>query len=147
MLVDLQLFREACPTIDLSYFFYTSTTHDFRRKHLEQLLDYYASSFLQCCKVLGVKPLPGFSPSELKRRFHLSKPFGLMSGIMLLPLMLQKPEDAQDLDKAPVTADGREEEKFGELMKSVAISKTDENRGLQDRYVGLASELYEDGIL
>ena len=150
MLVDLQLFREACPTLDLVYFIYTGTTPEFRKEYLNQLLELYADSFLHYCKVLEVKTLPGFSCAELKRRFHLGKIFGLIISIMLLPIMLSEPEDAPDLDtlKRKRYSLGVETdlENMGEMMKAINQSAS-RNTCLADRFVGLAREFYVDGVL
>jgi thiamine kinase-like enzyme len=81
LLIDLQVMQEACPTMDLTYLIYTSTTTEFRQKHLEDMLKLYYNSFKSYCDKLGVGYLPGFSLEALKRRFHTSTYNGINHGL------------------------------------------------------------------
>jgi len=141
MLVDLQKVREACPTTDLAYFFYTSTTSDLRQNHLDDLLDLYAQHFLEHCTLLGGKTMEGFSSAELKRRFHRSKPYGLLIATIVIPFILRSADDQEDWDKLATDA-----KDLPELLTAMQ-GKPGDNELISKRIVSMAQELFEQGVI
>lgn len=142
MLIDFQLTREGCPTIDLVYLLYTSTTVDFRRKHLEQTLTLYHDQFAKVCKTLGVEALPDFGVSTLKRKFHRSKVIGFMMAVTTFPMMLR--EDKKNVNNLEHVDNNVEMEDmfleaFAEGAGGSALYKT--------RILEIAEELYEEGVI
>jgi hypothetical protein len=140
VLIDLQMMREACPTTDLAYLIYTSTTSEFRKKHLEDMLMLYYMSFKSYCDQLGVEYLPGFSFENLKLRFHITKLLGLVMAVMALPIMLKDAKDVQDLEKVSLGAD------VGEMFASL-MGNTDGNLLFKDRLLGVCHDLFNEGVI
>ena len=59
-LLDLQLMKYTRPTLDLTYFFGSSTFAPFRSKHLETLLKHYHDKLSQELKVFGYENVYSF---------------------------------------------------------------------------------------
>jgi hypothetical protein len=138
VILDHQLCREACPTTDLAYFLYTSTTAAVRKPHEDTFLRAYHTQFLAICDQLQCNPLPGFTMDNLKRRYHRSKPFGLFLSMTVLSLVLTPPEEALNMDNI----EGGMNDIF-----STAMGGQEKNSRLRDRFTEIAVELYEDGVL
>lgn len=152
MLVDLQVFRESCLTLDLVYFFYTSTDHNLRSQSLDSLLQLYADHFLQFCRILDTPPFPDFSVKELKRRFNRSKVLGFMMAILVLPIILTSPENSVNLDDVEVKASGKEGEEgeipdLSDLLDSMKVKEAGDQNLMQSRFQGMILELHKDGVL
>ena len=141
-IVDLQMFREACPTTDLAYFFYSSTVAELRRGHLDDLLGLYFSEFVRHCAELGTPPPPAFDFPTLKRRFHRAKIFGLCLSTFLLPIVLTPPEQSKNLDSEDKGKDMVDV--FSDLLMN---NEGNSNTNLQGRLKEMVAELYEDGVI
>jgi len=140
VLIDLQMVREACPTMDMVYVLYSSTDSEFRKKHLDEMLELYHDEFLRNCSLLDVEPLPGFSVEELKRRFHVSKILGYCLAIMVLPIMLKDAADVMDLEKM------KEGSGLDDMFNTLA-ENAGSNKAYSRRITEMARELYEEGVL
>jgi len=138
VLLDLQLYREACPTTDLVYFLYSSTTVAVRKPHMETLLRTYYNQFDKLCRLMNCQPLPGWSYENLKLRLRRSKIFGFSLAVPILSVVLKPPNEATDLD----SCEGDMSEMFASVMQG-----RDKNVRLRNRIVEIATELYEDGVL
>lgn len=139
-LVDLQLYREGCPTTDLIYFFFTSTTSETRRNHEEALIRLYHDKFLEYCTELKCEPLPGFNLSSLKRRFRNAKVMGFLWSMQLLTVVLKEPEKVINIAEMDQKQDANE-------MFSNILGDSDTNTILRKRLSEMTQELYEDGVL
>jgi hypothetical protein len=137
-LVDLQMVREGCPTLDLVIFLLSSTA--LSRKCQYELLEIYHDEFLKHCNALKVEVLPGFNLETLRRRYRRSSIFGFVLGIGYLQIILKPKAEAVDLD-----AMGKEVN-MNDLMES-ALGKVKENSKLKKRLVELVEELYADGVI
>lgn len=139
-LVDLQLMREKCPTLDLAYFLYCSTTSEFRKAHLNDVLAIYYHEFLTNCSKMKVEPIPDFTLNELKRRFHESKVCGYACAALILSITLKDTKDVVDVDQ--VNAENMEE-----IMQNMTADKTRVNSIYTERICNLAQELYDEGVI
>ncbi|ODM91728.1 hypothetical protein Ocin01_14956 [Orchesella cincta] len=140
MLVDFQLTRDACPTADLVYLVYTSTTLEYRKAHLDEALQLYHDRFNEVCSLMGVETLPDFNMTSLKRRFHRSKLMGYMMATIGLPIMLiQKGEEInlEDFDQNVNI----------EEMMTQAFGNKNEGQEYKKRIIDVAQELYDDGVI
>lgn len=59
-IIDLQLMKYTRPTVDLAYFFGSSTDATFRKKHLPSLLKTYHETLTSELKTLGYENLYSF---------------------------------------------------------------------------------------
>ena len=59
-IIDLQLMKYTRPTVDLAYFFGSSTDATFRKKHLPSLLKTYHDTLTSELKTLGYENLYSF---------------------------------------------------------------------------------------
>lgn len=98
VLIDLQMMMDACPTSDLGYAIYSSTSPQPRKKYLKDWLRLYCNQFMLHCDALGVPYLPGFNFESLVRRFHRSKLVSFITATIILPVLLKVATQAHDLD-------------------------------------------------
>jgi len=139
ILVDLQLCRETCPTSDLAYIVYTSTTTEFRKNHLDEVLNIYFQKFNHFCKLLKVETLPDFTLPELKRRFNRKKLFGMFMGAVCMPIFMKERENAVQLD----SLEGMSQE---EIFVSVGKNMSS-NTKFAEKFTAFAQEMYNEGVL
>ncbi|XP_042223023.1 uncharacterized protein LOC121867237 [Homarus americanus] len=97
-LLDFQLCRKSSPATDLNYFTYTSLEGPNRKDNLQTFLKTYHDSFTKVLQNAGA-PVP-FTLEELRQEYHNKNLFGLLIGIMILPLVVSESSEALDLSKA-----------------------------------------------
>lgn len=148
-LVDLQCTRVCCIMTDIVYYLYTSTTTEFRKEHLEEMLKWYYTKFTEYCEILKVKPFPGFTWDNFQRKYHRSKMLGLLFATFCLPFMLQRPESNVNMDtvveveKNPGAHGGQA---VAEMFKNLGRDQEDDKL-LRERFVKVVEELEQDGII
>ncbi|ODN06579.1 Tyrosine phenol-lyase [Orchesella cincta] len=99
--IDFQLSRRGNIFEDLGYFFWTSTTPEFRSQHLDQMLSFYAKSFENTMDQLDFPKPEGFSRGYVIDKFYqgmhsayLYMPFAL--SLQMCDLVEAKEEQAQN---------------------------------------------------
>lgn len=137
ILLDLQVYREGCPTTDLAYFFYSSTTAAVRKRNMETFLTTYYDQFSKICQQLDCHPLPGWSFENLKQKYRRSKLLGFSLAMPVLSVVLKPPQESVELD----SLEGNMSKLFSSVMEG-----RDRNTRLKARIVEIATELYNDGI-
>jgi hypothetical protein len=80
-MLDLQMVRRANPTVDLCYFFGSSTSPEIREKHLEEMLTFYWKRLDMLLVTLGY-PSNLYTYKSLKKDFKRTFLFGVMLGSM-----------------------------------------------------------------
>ena len=76
--LDLQLMKYARPTVDLAYFFGSSTSVSFRKTHLNNLLIKYHNKLTEELNVFGYQNLYSFA--DLSRDYQDTLAFSFMIG-------------------------------------------------------------------
>jgi hypothetical protein len=144
-LVDFQLARENCLTVDLVNFIYLSTTQAFRRENLDKVLRVYYDAFVEYCGLLGVEPYPDFTMSNLVMKFHCAKIWGMINSLFVLPVVLADAADEQiQLNWDQPGGEGLNAvEMFDQLLKQ----GTQSNDKLATRVVQLVQEMAEEGVI
>jgi len=142
-LLDLQLYREACPTTDLLYFTFSSLTYETRKKYETQLLRIYYQRYLRVCNSLKGTQMPGFTFQRLQRRYRAAKWFGVFLALPVLSIILSSPETAVDMD----TMDKEENGNIADMFETIITDGSKNNDLFKDRFGGLLKELYEDGVI
>jgi len=144
IVVDYQMCRETCPTMDLAYFIYSGSgaSTRLRQSIVDDLLQTYYDTFMEVCNALNCEPLPGFSFGALKYRLHRMTLFGATMCVILAPIMLLKSEDAKDLDKDEDSGD------IGDMIKGVTdLVYSEGGEIFKQRMSEFTTELYEMGVL
>ena len=145
--IDLQVCREGDPFGDLCYSLFVNTLQALRQKHLTSLLHVYFDTFSEICERFSVPPFHGWSWEEFNRRFHRSQIFGMAMGADGLPMMLQDPNEAKDLEKLSVSEDGTvDEESMKELM-SAMMGGNMENPVVKARLRGVLEDGIDAGVI
>lgn len=118
--VDFQLSRASSRAVDLSYFIFTSPSMSVLNEQKEELLRIYHAEFVNFTKKLGL-------PDELQQTFeefmeemdHF-KFYGIVMGIMLLPIISANSVDVPDMDSftGDITNTEETDKFFGDMMKS-----------------------------
>ena len=145
--IDLQSPIEGDPFGDLCYSLFVNGTRDLRKKHLTSLLHVYYDTFTEICVRFSVTPFPGWSWEEFNRRFHRAQIIGMSMGAGALPVMLQDPNQVQDLEKLSSPEDNVvNEESTKELMSSM-WGVNMENPVMQARLRGVLEDGVDAGVI
>jgi len=147
ILVDYQLCREICPTLELSYFIYSGSgaSSVLRQSILDELLETYYTTFMEVCKAMNCDPLPGFSLNALRYRFYRMTPVGAALSTLLTPIMLLNSDDAKDFEKDVDTANSGD---VGDMIKGLTdIVFTEGDKAFKTRMIDMTKEFYDIGVL
>jgi hypothetical protein len=97
--LDWQIVRYATPITDISYFLFTITTREFRKKHYKELLDIYYKSLANFMRKLGSDPEKLYPETIFHEHLIKFGRFGLFMCCMLLPIITTRTEDVPNLDE------------------------------------------------
>lgn len=139
-LVDWQVIRVASPAIDLNYMLYCSIDGDVRSKEMSSFFAIYYSTFASIM-VLGKKS-PRFTLDEFENEFYSKNFFGLMTAMMLVPIVLRNVDESPALEKL-------EGEDLMEVMRDFQGKLLDTlhtNPFLKPRLLSVFDEMKEHGL-
>ncbi|XP_027221638.2 uncharacterized protein [Penaeus vannamei] len=140
-LVDLQICRKSSPGTDLNYLMFTSLNGSDRRENLDSILRSYYASF---SRVLGVaKERPPYSFEELVREYRAKHLFGLLMGIMIVPLVVSEASEVMDLDDVKTD----DVELFMKEQRERVLKQVDSNPLLRPRLLSIFDEMVENGVI
>ncbi|XP_071445927.1 uncharacterized protein [Hetaerina americana] len=122
-LIDFQTVRYASPAIDLSFFFYLSTTPKFRAAEFDRLFKIYHATIIQTLRSLRQKEKPEstenletiFSLQALKEDFGKHAVYGYFIMSFFLPIMLVDDETRDEMTQLWEANDDRQLEMFSTL--------------------------------
>jgi len=86
ILMDFQIFQEACPTTDIAYFLFTSASRTIRKEHEDDLLQLYHKTVCDLLESLGWETWPEFTLENLKERYSRAKFYGFSLFLVLFSL-------------------------------------------------------------
>lgn len=137
VLLDLQMPQETCVVNDLEYVIFVGTTLEFRRIHLDDLLQLYHDTFNGICEKFNTPTLPGFCMDSLQYRFHRAKFLGYYMATMVVPIMLKEGEvkNLEDMDEGKDLTDA-----------FIEICKADTSSLVKDRLIQVMKGMLEDGV-
>ncbi|XP_055539001.1 uncharacterized protein LOC129726398 [Wyeomyia smithii] len=98
-LIDWQLCRYVSPILDLSYFIFICTDAKLRAQHYNQLLDIYYSSLCDYLERLGGDAKRQFPREAYEAQWKKYGRFGLIMGMLVVPMICTAAEDLPDMDK------------------------------------------------
>ncbi|CAL4125554.1 unnamed protein product, partial [Meganyctiphanes norvegica] len=81
VLIDWQLAHWNTSVEDLHYFLSSATSPEFRKKHLDELLHYYHSTFMEVTTELDV-PVPFWTYKQFKKEYDRLAEYGFLKGIL-----------------------------------------------------------------
>lgn len=146
--IDFQLTRYCSPLTDLQYILNIGATGDFRKKYRDDVLQSYFQEFKRIINSFpGIKLLPskeaevrGWTLEKLKEEYDQMTMYGLLISIVLLPLILLRPDD---MDK-PVAQMGKQErEKFwNEGRKDLVFQLGCNHTYVRDRLFDICDEAF-----
>ncbi|KAA0200291.1 EcKinase 4 [Hyalella azteca] len=140
-LLDLQINRHASLALDLNYFLYTSLNGDTRKKGLTSYLTSYYDSFKEVFRAAD-KPMK-FTLEELNKEFRNKNLFGLLMGLMVIPIVVMESTDVTDM------SDVREDnmkEKMEEQQQKI-LDMVDTSPVLRPRLLDMFDEMVEHGTI
>ncbi|CAL4212309.1 unnamed protein product, partial [Meganyctiphanes norvegica] len=105
-IIDWQLANWNSPLLDLHNVLQTSTSKEFRKTHLEDVLQFYHSTFHDAVTVMGAS-LDRWTYEEFKKEYDSYMLYGLFRGLMIVQFVLSdfmkiiKPVNIQKADSNP----------------------------------------------
>ncbi|KAK4309907.1 hypothetical protein Pmani_018488 [Petrolisthes manimaculis] len=140
-LLDLQICRFASPATDLNYLLYTSLNGNDRKQHLDSYLRSYYEAF---SRVLmdGEKTVP-YTQEELRKEYHRKNMFGLIMGLMVVPLVVTEAAKAMDMKEF----ENAEPEEAMEQLRVNILDQIDTNPILRPRLLGMFDDMIEYGVI
>lgn len=96
--LDWQISRYASPAVDVLYQIFSSTRKELRDRHYTNLLCVYYTALSETVCKLGSDPEKLFRYSDLMDQLKSHGKFALFMGVMLIPIVLAKPDEVRDMD-------------------------------------------------
>ena len=119
---------------------YTSLNGPERKNNLQVFLEIYYDTFSQVLSGAG-KTMP-FSPEELKKEYHRLNLFGLLSALMVVPVVMMEAADVVDMDE------GNDDVEQGmKDYQDKMLAQLDKNPLLQPRLLATFDEMLEYGVI
>lgn len=138
--IDFQFARYAPPAMDLVTFFFSSSTVEFRKKHLKDLLDIYCETLENELKIHNI-PISVLPREEILKSFNEYKVAGLVESAIFNHTTLLPSDVATDMMNS-----SEEYEKFFECRKAKCV-KAFEEPHYRDRMTEILTELIDDFII
>ncbi|KAK8735067.1 hypothetical protein OTU49_017443 [Cherax quadricarinatus] len=140
-LLDFQISRKASPATDLNYFMYTSFNGPERKDNLETFLNVYYESLREVLEAGGTKAEK--TSQELREEYHKKNLFGLIMGMMVVPIVVTQAGEVMDLDDI---TDGDYETLVKEHRERM-LKQLDSNPLLRPRLLSIFDEMLEYGVI
>jgi len=140
-LLDFQMNRIASPALDMNYMLYCSLNGEVRKSHMTDFFVHYYSSFADVLAASGT--VVPFTINDIKKEFYDKNFFGLLMGMILIPIVLM------DSDEAPTLDDFKSDnmtEAFEEFQAKI-MSITLKSPHLTPRFLSMFDEMTESGLL
>ncbi|XP_070494997.1 uncharacterized protein [Chironomus tepperi] len=139
--IDFQFARYAPPAMDLATFFYASSTVDFRKKHLKDLLDIYCETMENELKINNI-PISALPRVEILKSFKEYKVAGLAESAIFNHTTLLPSDVATGMMNS-----SEEYEKFFQECRKAKCVKAFEEPHYRDRMTEILSELVDEFII
>ncbi|XP_077295092.1 uncharacterized protein LOC143917429 [Arctopsyche grandis] len=99
--IDWQVTRFASPITDIAYMMFMSTDEQIRSDYYTKSLDLYYEMLNKSLTMMGCELSECYPREVYEDQIKSTMPFGLISSMMLLPLILSEKDDVPDLDVIP----------------------------------------------
>lgn len=128
--VDYQNLHLGSPSTDLYYLIYTASDKNFRKEHLQDLLDHYYNTLSRWLKIMNLDPEKEFSRKDFDKDYKNMSSYALYVATFLLPVVLVETENAPAVEQGSELSEISF--KLGETFKSRFLPILDEfvNKGL-----------------
>lgn len=148
-LLDLQLMKYSRPTVDLAYFFGSSTYPSFRQMHLEELLKIYHQTLTQELTTFGYSPqsdLVQYTFEDLKDDFEDTWGFGFALACLHIQIVTMDFDSPDGYDPEKIT-DEKAEREMMEKMASLQIQRAAQNKPYLANVLAMVNEAAEKNII
>ena len=143
-LLDLQLMKYSRPTVDLAYFFGSSTYPSFRQMHLEELLKIYHQTLTQELTTFGYSV--SYSLEDLKDDFEDTWGFGFALACLHIQIVTMDFDSPDGYDPEKIT-DEKAEKEMMEKMASLQIQRAAQNKPYLANVLAMVNEAAEKKII
>ena len=143
-LLDLQLMKYSRPTVDLAYFFGSSTYPSFRQMHLEELLKIYHQTLTQELTTFGYSV--SYSLEDLKDDFEDTWGFGFALACLHIQIVTMDFDSPDGYDPEKIT-DEQAEKEMMEKMASLQIQRAAQNKPYLANVLAMVNEAAEKKII
>ncbi|KAA0202977.1 EcKinase 14 [Hyalella azteca] len=139
--LDFQFNRVGSLALDLNYLFYSSLDEGIRKQNLDSVLSVYQSSYECVLKAAGSNSK--LTLNQLKDEFKSKQKFGLISGLMMIPMVNEDSDDVFDVDifiKKKTDSENR-------MLEEIMRKKFETNRTLNTMTLQMIDEMIEAGVI
>jgi hypothetical protein len=149
--IDFQLTRYANPSTDLQYCIHMSTSREFREKHTDTALETYYEEFravlgrFQGVKLEQWEGVEGWTLEKLKEEYNQCYMYGFLVSVILLPMILLRPE--VDIDKSMSQMTKAERTQFFHERADLVLSIGSKNDGMRQRLFELCDEMVAKNVI
>ncbi|XP_077285074.1 uncharacterized protein LOC143910456 [Arctopsyche grandis] len=99
--IDWQVIRFLSPITDIAYMMFVSTDQQIRSDCYTRSLDLYYETLSTNLTMMGCKPSECYPREVFEDQIKSTMPFGLISSMMLLPIILCEKDDVPEMDISP----------------------------------------------
>ena len=124
----------------MNYMLYCSLNGDVRKANLKGFFAHYYSSFTTILSKVDKPAL--FTLQELEDEFYDKSLFGLLMGMMLIPIVLVDPEDAPSLDNTTAKNPAEAMADFQDQIMKITLKSP----LLMPRFLSMFDEMKEKGL-
>lgn len=132
--VDWQVIRFLSPITDIAYMMFASTDEQIRSDYYTGSLDLYYETLDKNLTMMGCKLSECYPREVFEGQIKSTMPFGLISSMMLLPIILCEKDNVPDMDISP--------EDYDVNMLDALLSKT-----CRERMNGIAKDFVSYGLI
>ena len=143
-LLDLQLMKYSRPSVDLAYFFGSSTYPSFRQMHLEELLKIYHQTLRQELSTFGNSL--NYTLEDLKADFEDTWGFGFALACLHIQIVTMDFDSPDGYDPQKIT-DEKAEREMMEKMASLQIQRAGKNKPYLANVLAMVNEAAEKNII
>lgn len=133
-IIDLQIIRLASPITDLAYMIFTSTDSETRANYYTSALDLYYQTLDASITRMGHKTSLLYPMHVFKDQIQSTMLLGLLTGMMLVPMMLVDKENVPDMEAFTEIPDAS---MYDNIM----------SQGCEERISGIANDFAAYGFI
>ena len=135
--------RIASLATDLNYLFFASLRGDVRSGNLKEFLDEYNNSFHNITKKHDEISPPLFTREELLIEYRMKNLWGLVGGLMIVPLVTLDSQDSPDISNLT----DEEFKKYAQEKNEKSLKMIDSNQLFRSRFLSIIDDLILGGII
>lgn len=119
ILLDWQITRFCSPVMDLFDVLFTSSDKEFRDKHFHNLIRHYHKTLSESIQRLGSDPEKLISFADLQNQLKKFGKYGLMIGLLTLPLVIPDANEIPGMEIEPENEDDDTPAPYSEAIQAI----------------------------